>query len=103
MDQNKKKRLVLGDYDDDNGPWIDSIACTYTQSADCCQDQDESQCIKFETMDNGTGIFIRMSLPNGGFWSLDGKEELVRLLDDFQSRFESRDFVPGRTQETENS
>lgn len=92
MDQTIKQRLVIGDYKGNSDRlWLDSISCTYSQSADCWQSQNESQYIKFETVDNGCDSFIRMSLPNGGFWSIDDKDELVRLLDDFQSRFESKE------------
>lgn len=67
---------------------LESISCVYTQDGDCGQDSDTTQVIKFETCSNGVASFIRMSLPEGGHWSIDSKEELIDVLEDFMSRFE---------------
>jgi hypothetical protein len=49
------------------------------------------QVLKLETVSNGVSSFIRLSLPDGGHWSRDGKEDLDALFEDFKSRFEFDD------------
>lgn len=67
---------------------LDSICCTYSQDPDCAQSSDECQVIKLETCSNGVSSFIRISLPEGGYWSIDGEKDLMDLLKDFKTRFE---------------
>jgi hypothetical protein len=68
---------------------LDSISCVYTQEPDCEEgEMGPIQVLKLETISNGVSSFIRMSLPDGGFWSINGKEDLDELFKDFYSRFE---------------
>lgn len=68
---------------------LESISCVYTQDSDCAESEDaNAQALKLETVNNGVASFIRMSLPDGGYWSIGGKEDLNKLFDDFYSRFE---------------
>jgi hypothetical protein len=68
---------------------LDSISCVYTQEPDCEEgEMGPVQVLKLETISNGVSSFIRMSLPDGGFWSINGKEDLDELFKDFYSRFE---------------
>ena len=71
---------------------LESISCVYTQAPDC-EDGTEGpvQVLKLETVNNGVASFIRISLPDGGHWSIDDKEDLNELFDDFESRFEFED------------
>lgn len=77
---------VLDEYRDGTYS-LDSISATYTQGPDCCQDSDDVQCIKFETVNNGVSSFIRISLPEGGYWSISDEHEFEDLIQDFKSRF----------------
>ena len=77
---------VLDEYRDGTYS-LDSISATYTQDPDCCQDPDDIQRIKFETVNNGVSSFIRISLPAGGYWSISDEHEFEDLLQDFKSRF----------------
>ena len=72
----------------DNSFSLDSICCTYSQKPDCAQSSEVCQVIKLETYSNGVSSFIRISLPEGGYWSIDGEKDLMDLLKDFKSRFE---------------
>lgn len=68
---------------------LESISCVYTQAPDCEEGANGNvQALKLETVSNGIESFIRMSLPDGGYWSIGGKEDLNKLFDDFYSRFE---------------
>lgn len=68
---------------------LESISCVYTQDPDSAESENGNvQALKLETVSNGAGSFIRMSLPDGGHWSIEGKEEIDKLFDDFYSRFE---------------
>lgn len=68
---------------------LESISCVYTQAPDCEEGVNGNvQALKLETVSNGVESFIRMSLPDGGHWSIEGKEDLNKLFDDFYSRFE---------------
>lgn len=71
---------------------LDSISCVYTQEPDCEEgEMGPIQVLKLETISNGVSSFIRLSLPDGGHWSIDGKEDLDALFEDFKSRFEFDD------------
>ena len=68
---------------------LDSISYVYTQEPDCEEgEMGPIQVLKLETISNGVSSFIRMSLPDGGYWSINGKEDLDELFKDFYSRFE---------------
>lgn len=71
---------VLDEYRDGTYS-LDSISATYTQ------DPDDVQRIKFETVNNGVSSFIRISLPEGGYWSISDEHEFEDLIQDFKSRF----------------
>ena len=71
---------------------LDCISCVYTQEPDCEEgEMGPIQVLKLETVSNGVSSFIRLSLPDGGHWSMDGKEDLDALFEDFKSRFEFDD------------
>ena len=82
---------VLDEYRDGTYS-LDSISATYTQDPDCCQDPDDIQCIKFETVNNGVSSFIRISLPEGGYWSISDEHEFEDLIQDFKSRFMQKEY-----------
>lgn len=68
---------------------LESISCVYTQAPDCEEGVNGNvQALKLETVSNGVGSFIRISLPDGGHWSIEGKEDIDKLFNDFYSRFE---------------
>lgn len=68
---------------------LNSISCVYTQEPDCEEGETSPiQVLKLETISNGVSSFIRLSLPDGGHWSIDNKEDLDALFEDFYSRFE---------------
>ena len=85
------EKAMLDDYRDRTYS-LDSISATYTQEPDCCQDQNSFQCIKFETVNNGISSFIRISLPEGGFWSISDEHEFENLIKDFKSRFVQKEY-----------
>jgi hypothetical protein len=61
---------------------LESISCVYTQAPDCEEGVNGNvQALKLETVSNGVESFIRMSLPDGGHWSIEGKEDLNKLFD----------------------
>lgn len=68
---------------------LESISCVYTQAPDCEEGVNGNvQALKLETVSNGVESFIRISLPDGGHWSIEGKEDIDKLFNDFYSRFE---------------
>lgn len=68
---------------------LESISCVYTQAPDCEDGVNGNvQALKLETVSNGVNSFIRMSLPDGGHWSIEGEEDIDKLFKDFYSRFE---------------
>ena len=77
---------MLDDYRDGTYS-LESISAVYTQDPDCCQDRGDFQRIKLETVNNGVASFIRISLPDGGYWSISDEHDLENLLKDFKSRF----------------
>lgn len=78
-----------------NGTYsLDSISAVYSQNADTADDPDNFQVIKIETVSNGVGSYINISLPEGGHWSIDDPNELIDLLKDFQSRYEQYEYHP---------
>jgi hypothetical protein len=73
---------------------LDSISCVYSQEPDCEEgEMGPIQVLKLETISNGVSSFIRLSLPDGGHWSIDSKEDLDTLFEDFNSRFEFNDEI----------
>lgn len=72
---------------------LESLSAIYTQDPDCTEDQDgECQVLKLETVSNGTGSFLRLSLPNGGNWSFDSEDEMIALIRDFTSRYVQKEW-----------
>ena len=68
---------------------LESISCTYVQDVDCREDPDGNvQVLKIETVSNGCDSFYRISLPDGGHWSINDENDLMDLFKDFKSRFE---------------
>ena len=67
-------------------PTVSKLIVEYTQEGDCEQDRDEVQVLRLETEDGGAGPFIRMSIPEGKFFSVSNVEELKVIFDDFEER-----------------
>jgi hypothetical protein len=68
------------------GVEVEKVIAQYTQPGDTCQDRDETQLLQLETENSGAGPFIRMSLPEGGFWSVDNIDDLNRIFEDFTKK-----------------
>lgn len=68
------------------GTEVEKVIVQYTQPGDCCEDDDNWQTIQLETENNGVSPFIRISLPEGGHWSIDGISDFKRILDDFSQK-----------------
>lgn len=67
-------------------PTVSKLIVEYAQEGDCEQDSDEVQVLRLETADGGAGPFIRMSIPEGKFFSVSDIEELKVIFDDFAER-----------------
>lgn len=65
---------------------VSKVIVEYTQEGDCEQDTYEMQVLRLETVDGGGGPFIRMSIPEGGFFSVNGIEDLKAIFDDFEEK-----------------
>ena len=62
---------------------IDDVSITFVQSADCTESEDEVQSLTISTRNNGVARFINLKTDG---WSIDGTEELVKILEEFKKR-----------------
>ena len=65
---------------------VSKLIVEYTQEGDCEQDGDEYQTLRLETADGGGGPFIRMSIVEGDFFSVENIDELKRVFKDFEEK-----------------
>ena len=66
-----------------NDIYVDDVSVTYCQSSDCTEDEEDVQTITISSRNNGMGRFINLKTEN---WSIDGIEELEKILKDFCNR-----------------
>lgn len=66
-----------------NDVYVDDVSVTYCQSSDCTEDDEDVQTITISSRNNGMGRFINLKTEN---WSIDGIEELEKILKDFCNR-----------------
>ena len=62
--------LKYGICGEEEYPTVSKLIVEYTQEGDCEQDDEEVQILRLETADGGGGPFIRMSIPEGKFFSV---------------------------------
>lgn len=66
---------------------IEKVEITYMQPTDNCDENYyDSQSITLASEDAGGGPFIRISIPDDKFWSIDEEEELIKIIEDFKMR-----------------
>lgn len=65
---------------------VSKVTVSYTQMGDCCEDADNIQTLTLTSEDNGTAPFIRMSITEGDHFSIDGINDLQKILSDFNQR-----------------
>lgn len=68
---------------DDWEPYVDEVSVTYYQDNDCTESGEEGQSITLSSRNNGMGRFVNIKTEN---WSIDGVEDLKKLIDDFCER-----------------
>lgn len=74
---------------EDNQINIDEFSITYTQPADCNDDRDNIQAITISAVNNGMGgdgWYYNIEIKEG-HWSIGSSNELVKLIEDFNKRF----------------
>lgn len=67
---------------------LDEVKVTYSQDADCTQDNDDCQVLTLETADGGGGMFYRMTTNHKG-WSFDKIDSLIEVLKNFKDKVNS--------------
>lgn len=70
----------------EEGPTVSKLIVEYTQVGDCEQDNDDIQTLRLETVDGGSGPFIRMSIIEGDFFSVNDIDDLKDIFKDFGER-----------------
>lgn len=65
---------------------VSKLIVDYTQPGDCAEDVENYQTIRLESENNGTAPFIRISMPEGGHWSVGDLDDLKPIFEDFKER-----------------
>ena len=64
---------------------LEEVKVTYTQDADCTQDNEDYQVLTLEAVDGGGGMFYRMTTNQKG-WSFDKIDSLIEVLKNFKEK-----------------
>ena len=67
---------------------LDEVKVSYSQDADCMQDNDDCQVLTLEAVDGGGGMFYRMTTNQKG-WSFDKIDSLIEVLKNFKDKVNS--------------
>ena len=67
----------------ENEIYVNDVSVTYCQDSDCTEDSYDVQTMVISSRNNGMNRFINMKTDN---WSIDGVEEIEKILNDFCQR-----------------
>ena len=65
---------------------VSKIIIDYTQPGDCEEDRENYQTLRLESVYNGSAPFIRMSLVDCNHFSIDGIDDLKKIIEDFKEK-----------------
>lgn len=65
---------------------VSKLIVDYSQSGDCAEDVDNWQTLRLESVSNGIAPFIRISLPEGGHFSVSDIHDLEEIFKDFEEK-----------------
>ncbi len=66
---------------------VTNLTVNYIQGPDGCEDSGGPvQCLQLTAEDGGGGPFIRMSLPDGGHFSVSDIHDLEKIFEDFYAK-----------------
>ena len=65
---------------------VSKIIIDYTQPGDCAEDREKYQTLRLESESNGVAPFIRMSLVDCDYFSIDGIDDIKKIIEDFEEK-----------------
>lgn len=65
---------------------VSKIIIDYTQPGDCAEDREKYQTLRLESESNGTAPFIRISLVDCDHFSIDGINDIKKIIEDFEEK-----------------